>query len=482
MSQTSTGRLWIVMAFLGLGMAAGGCGDDADELEEGKASLRVVNASPDAPAVDVYTAGNSSPLFTDLSYGQTSDYRNLDAGTYTLEIRPAGAEASTPPLFTTTAVPLPDLSRTTAIAAGLVNSTSADESFRVLTFEEGFAVPADGNARVRIVHAAPRTPAVGVDVNNDGSAEIAALERFTASPPEGIDLPADSPLQLGIISGAQPLASFTTPDLPEDGEVFLIAAGLPDQPPRLDTSFSLLATNTSRTEDLPRIEQNPTLYTLNGSPDAPAVDVFVGDLELADDLSFAELSKPIQVPPGSYTIEVFAHEQGATRPAGTPLASQSTGDLDAGEQYLAIAAGFLAPGRDPVLRIDLYREEFDLSTPEQARLRVVHAAPGTPAVDVGPIESGAVAPLPDAEDVSFAEATPASGATLNPGPIAIGAADTGTVTPVATFPIVPEQGDRDFAVVVGSQTPASGEQPLQLVVVDTTTIPWTANLVSNQQP
>ena len=38
---------------------------------------------------------------------------------------------------------------------------------------------------------------------------------------------------------------------------------------------------------------------MHASPDAPAVDVFVGgtDTELVDDLSFSELSPPVQVPP-----------------------------------------------------------------------------------------------------------------------------------------------------------------------------------------
>src|SRR5258708_2178041 len=38
----------------------------------GKALVRVVPASADAPAVDVYAKGGGLPLVTGLSYGQTS--------------------------------------------------------------------------------------------------------------------------------------------------------------------------------------------------------------------------------------------------------------------------------------------------------------------------------------------------------------------------------------------------------------------------
>jgi hypothetical protein len=46
--------------------------------------------SPDAPAVDV-TLPDGTKLFSDISYKEYADYINVEPGTYTLQVRPAGA-------------------------------------------------------------------------------------------------------------------------------------------------------------------------------------------------------------------------------------------------------------------------------------------------------------------------------------------------------------------------------------------------------
>jgi hypothetical protein len=59
----------------------------------GKAHIRVVHASPDAPAVDIAVAGGPV-LLTDLAFPTASDYLPVDAGTYDLAVRPTGTETS----------------------------------------------------------------------------------------------------------------------------------------------------------------------------------------------------------------------------------------------------------------------------------------------------------------------------------------------------------------------------------------------------
>jgi len=51
--------------------------------------VRIVHASPDAPAVDVAARGGPV-LFGDVSFGQATDYRILTAQTQDLEVRQAG--------------------------------------------------------------------------------------------------------------------------------------------------------------------------------------------------------------------------------------------------------------------------------------------------------------------------------------------------------------------------------------------------------
>jgi hypothetical protein len=58
--------------------------------EEPMARIRVVHASPDAPAVDVAVTGGDV-LISELAFPDASEYLEVPAGSYDLEVRPAGA-------------------------------------------------------------------------------------------------------------------------------------------------------------------------------------------------------------------------------------------------------------------------------------------------------------------------------------------------------------------------------------------------------
>jgi LPXTG-motif cell wall-anchored protein len=57
----------------------------------GKAHVRFVHASPDAPAVDIAVTGGPV-LFSNIPFKGVGDYLPVDAGTYDLEARIAGTE------------------------------------------------------------------------------------------------------------------------------------------------------------------------------------------------------------------------------------------------------------------------------------------------------------------------------------------------------------------------------------------------------
>ena len=58
----------------------------------GKAHVRFVHASPDAPAVDIAVAAGGPVLFKNIAFKQTGDYLPVDAGTYALDVRPTGTD------------------------------------------------------------------------------------------------------------------------------------------------------------------------------------------------------------------------------------------------------------------------------------------------------------------------------------------------------------------------------------------------------
>jgi hypothetical protein len=64
--------------------------DDLTAPAAGKAHVRFIHLSPDAPAVDVAVTGGPV-LFADRAFRQFTAFTPVDAGTYDLEVRPAGS-------------------------------------------------------------------------------------------------------------------------------------------------------------------------------------------------------------------------------------------------------------------------------------------------------------------------------------------------------------------------------------------------------
>jgi hypothetical protein len=65
--------------------------DNNSAPAEGKAHVRFVHTSPDAPAVDIAVKGGPV-LFSNIAFKGVGDYLPVDAGTYDLEVRVAGTE------------------------------------------------------------------------------------------------------------------------------------------------------------------------------------------------------------------------------------------------------------------------------------------------------------------------------------------------------------------------------------------------------
>jgi uncharacterized protein DUF4397 len=438
--------------------------DDNMDLGTG-VMLRIVHASPDAPSVDVYAKGISTPIVTALSYTQTTNYLDLAPGNYTIELRAHGADPMSTPAFETGELTLPDGAVITAVAAGLLGSSDMEMAFRVIPLVEGFEDMGSDMAEVRIIHAGADAPTVAIDVGNDGNPEILNFARYADTGAAGVALPTGTPLDVGIWAG-DPLArvtAFQTPSLPDAG-LILIATGLLGEQPGDDMGFGLLAVGPDGTIGL--IRQNPTVYVMHASPDAPAVDVFVGgtNIELVDMLSFGALSAPVQVPPASYELDIKVAESGA------PAATVMTPELMAGGQYLAVASGFVSGGT-PEFALLPFANSFDKSA--SPLVRVVHASPDAPSVDVGLWDDGMnFTAISDYSDLVFGEASDGAGLAISAMELTVGVAPTGTTTPAATFDLSLANIDRAFAVAAGSLG-GIGEA-FRLIVVDATTSPWQA--------
>lgn len=119
---------------------------------------------------------------------------------------------------------------------------------------------------------------------------------------------------------------------------------------------------------------NARIRVLHASPDAPAVDVLVDGTTVLENLPFREYSEYLPVPAGMHEVRV-----NVTGTSTTVL--QAAPNFQAGRDYTAIAVGF-AGGRSPALDLMLLSDDNAVPAAGNIRLRVVHAAPSAPAVDV----------------------------------------------------------------------------------------------------
>lgn len=147
--------------------------------QSGTAKVRVLHASPDAPAVDVFVNGDRA--LTNVPFFTASDYLDLPAGTYRIQVAPTGEPASAAVI---------DANAT--IAAGkayTIAATGLVAAIQPTVIEDDLSAPASGNAKVRVYHFSPDAPAVDVKLAG-GDTLISGLAFPDAS--DYLEVPAGS--------------------------------------------------------------------------------------------------------------------------------------------------------------------------------------------------------------------------------------------------------------------------------------------------
>lgn len=161
--------------------------------------VRVMHASPDAPAVDVFVNGQA--VLTNVPFFAYSDALPLADGTYQVAISPAGKG-------TDYSVLVGDLT-----VSGGVNITVGAVNFvkdldAVIFDEDASPVPA-GQARVRVIHASPNAPAVDIKVAGTSTAVVAGAAYLDYAT---LEVPAGS-YAFDITPAGSSTVVFTTPSL-----------------------------------------------------------------------------------------------------------------------------------------------------------------------------------------------------------------------------------------------------------------------------
>lgn len=126
----------------------------------------------------------------------------------------------------------------------------------------------------------------------------------------------------------------------------------------------------------PTMDGEGRLRVAHMSPNAPNVDIYLNGDAVLEDVPFGAVSEYLTVPAAEHEVTIT--------PAGAPDTEVFSGPVTvaADTDYTVAATGEIGEGADePFAPLVLEDDNSEVAS-DQARIRVVHASPDAPAVDV----------------------------------------------------------------------------------------------------
>lgn len=443
-----------VRALLGLSILTGGCAEVTSKPTDGNARVRVAHLSPDAPAVDFCLAAAGSGEFagpvlagaggiTGLSYGRVTKYLDVAPGRYDVRlVAPNAADCAS------SLGGLPDITNLPELADGTTATLAAigklahgeDDEFELRAFLDDATV-ADAEAKLRFIHASPGTP--NVDVGLGGGVAFKAVFAnvayggfqshdngyFKTAPFDGLEISARATGTTADVIAIKPAS------LPGGAIATAFAIG---EIGNAQAPLQVLLCNDTVEHDLEteckQVGSEPErarVRIAHLSPDAPAVDVCIttsggafdaplfASLNARQGLAYPQITAYVELPIASYDVRVIAATDstcdnavvpdttGIALAPGLVATVAAIGDLDRSGAAIA----------DPGFRLAVFPDTTTVAS-GKAKLRFVHASPGTPNVDVGlnsstsfvrlfgNVEFGKVAVHGGIDSLGYLEATP----------------------------------------------------------------------------
>ena len=143
---------------------------DVDGTAPANAQIRAFHLSPGTPNVDIFVGDAEPAVITDLAFGASTDYLSVPAGTYNFDVAATGS-ALADAVLPIDGLELAADTSYTAVAHGQIGN--ADRPLAALPLVDDQTAPADGNIRVRVVHAAVGLNQVDIwNVTGDTPAEL----------------------------------------------------------------------------------------------------------------------------------------------------------------------------------------------------------------------------------------------------------------------------------------------------------------------
>jgi hypothetical protein len=300
--------------------------------DQTKLELAILHGATDAPPVDLVPFGSTTPLLSDLTYGDFTDYVALDAGEIILDVQ---ASANQNILAGTYGADFSGLEGFSGVvfASGLLNGQPGFSLF--LATPDGFVIELPSFSRAQVIH---NSPSPTVDVYLD-TTNIINDFGFRDATGFGL-LPSGTTFELGIApenSTSSDDAIYTLPvtGLKTGKTYIIVAAGVVGN---ATTPFQLYVNENGRFR-----ANDPTTVDIelfHGAPDAPEVDITLPNgTPIFDNVQFGEFTPYISVPPAQYILNVTPANNN-----GQVIASYVANIAPiAGEAITVFASGYLAP-------------------------------------------------------------------------------------------------------------------------------------------
>ncbi len=334
------------------------------------AMIRAIHLSADAPAVDIFVNDGMDAAFSDLAFGQGSDYATLPAGTYDFDVAPAGTSAGDS-VLSIEGLALAEGASYTAVAFDTL-----DNGIKALALMDEVDGLMDGEIRVRPIHAASAVGQVDIwNVPEMGDPAPLYTDVDFGAVGDYIDLPAGAyTLGIDVDDDMTPDLLFDIPALPAGtvANIFAISD---------DTGAFLLAQ--LQDSSVVRIDPTPTeepemanVRAIHLSSDAPSVDVFVNDgMDAAFSMvAFGQGTGYAELDAGTYDFDISP--SGTT--AGDSVLPIDGLMLSSGGFYTAAAYDTLENGIKALLLMDDYADLED----GNIRVRAIHTAWSVGTVDI----------------------------------------------------------------------------------------------------
>lgn len=269
---------------------------DARVPNTNKVKIRLVHTSPDAPAVDVkLNSGGGPTVFSNLAFKGISDYLEVDGGSYTFVITPAGSATE---VVKFDPVPVSNGQVLTVVAHGTLDANDT-YPFAVRVFvdnDPGNAfvdlAPSTPKSKVMVVHASPDAP--GVDLLLDGAkVNTAPLEFPNSTGYLQVDA-GDRNVKVNVAGTSTTVIDVTLNYAADQSyTVFAVDKVADISAIRLEDDLAAPAPG------------NAHVRFVHLSPDAPAVDITLTDGTVVfGNKAFKEFTSFTPLPAGSYDLQV----------------------------------------------------------------------------------------------------------------------------------------------------------------------------------